>query len=186
MTRVIAGTARGTTLEVAKSSQLRPTGDRQRETLFNVLRDHLVETRVLDLFAGTGALGIEALSRGAAHAVFVERDRRVAASLRRNLERCRLADRAEVTALDWRAALRQLARAGATFDLVLADPPWADDAVAEWLTGIAPLLAADGLLCLERRRGRFDLPDGNWALRRTLEVGATSFHLLQRSDVDAG
>lgn len=179
MTRVIAGTARGTRLEVARSPGLRPTGDRQRETLFNVLRDRLRGAEVLDLFAGTGALGIEALSRGADRAVFVERDRRVAAVLQRNLERCRLMDRAEVLTLDWRAALRRLRGVGASFDLVLADPPWADDAVHDWLAAIAGLMAAGGLLCLERRRGELELAEPGWELQRTLEVGATAFHLLR-------
>jgi len=88
--RVIAGTARGVPLKAPKGERTRPTADRVKESLFGIIGARVIDADVLDLFAGTGALGIEALSRGARRAVFVESDRRVAEILRQNLKKCRL------------------------------------------------------------------------------------------------
>jgi 16S rRNA (guanine966-N2)-methyltransferase len=118
--RVVAGRHRGRTLSAPSGTDTRPTADRVREALFSILGD-VEGRRVLDLFAGSGALGIEALSRGAASATFVERDRRATDVIRANLER--LDEDAEVVARD---ALRWLRRPpdGAAYDLVLLDPPY--------------------------------------------------------------
>ena len=116
--RVVAGQYGGRRLAVPPGRGTRPTADRVREALFSILGD-VAGTRVLDLFAGSGALGIEALSRGAASAVFVESDVRAAAVIRRNLET--LGSEAEVRRQD---ALRYLAVAEGTFDLVFLDPPY--------------------------------------------------------------
>ena len=178
--RIIAGSAKGTRLEVARGAELRPTGDRQRETLFNVIRDRVEGASVLDLFAGSGALGLEALSRGADACVFVERDRRTARTLRANLERCHLQERGRVLASDWHAGVRRLTGEGMRFDLLLADPPWASDGVGEWLTALEALAAPGALLCLERQQGPEPVASDGWALRRTLQVGDTAFHLFDR------
>jgi 16S rRNA (guanine966-N2)-methyltransferase len=116
--RVIAGAFRGRRLEAPRGGGTRPTADRVREALFSMLGD-LGGVRVLDLYAGSGALGIEALSRGAASAVFVERDLRAAATIKRNLDA--LGADAEVRRQD---ALRFLAAGQGTFDLVFCDPPY--------------------------------------------------------------
>ena len=178
--RIIAGTAKGTRLDVQRAPELRPTGDRQRETLFNVIRDHIAEQSVLDLFAGTGALGLEALSRGATSCVFIEHDRRTAKRLRSNLERCRLDERGRVYAMDWQAGIRRLRGDDATFDLVLADPPWASEFTDKWLSELATITAPGALLCLERQRGEAPEATVDWELARTLEVGDTAFHLFDR------
>lgn len=178
--RIIAGSAKGTRLDVARSAELRPTGDRQRETLFNVVRDRVERATVLDLFAGTGALGLEALSRGAATCVFVERDRRTGRTLRSNLERCRLQKHGRLITADWRAGLRRLVGEGVRFDLLLADPPWATDETDEWLTALAAVAAPGALLCLERQHGPEPAATDGWRLRRSLKVGDTAFHLLER------
>lgn len=123
--RVIAGEFRGRRLGVPAGARVRPTADRVRESLFNILGETVAGTRVLDLFAGSGALGIEALSRGAREVVFVERDPRALASLRGNLERLGLDRRSEVMRGSVLASLRSRLR-GASFDLVLADPPYED------------------------------------------------------------
>lgn len=102
---------------------MRPTADRVREAIFNILENRTEGARVLDLFAGTGALGLEAISRGASSAVLVESDPRVFAVLRRNvLDLC--ATEAEPLLMDWRAALRALRRRGCRFGLVFLDPPY--------------------------------------------------------------
>ncbi len=126
----MAGTAKGRRLASPPTDATRPTPNRVREAVFNSLYSMgvLEGARVLDLYAGTGALGIEALSRDAAEAVFVERDPAMVAVLRDNLEATRLADRATVMAMDAEAALAELACRRSRFDLALVDPPYAFDA----------------------------------------------------------
>jgi 16S rRNA (guanine966-N2)-methyltransferase len=121
--RVVAGLYRGRRLEAPRGRSTRPTADRIREALFSILGAGAVEgARVLDLFAGSGALGIEALSRGAREAVFVDSDARAAAAIRRNLEA--LAIEAAVQRRDAFAWLRGAVGEGGTFDIVFADPPY--------------------------------------------------------------
>lgn len=124
--RVIAGSARGRTLHAPPSgAETRPTTDKVREALFNVLGP-IDEYVVLDLFAGTGALGIEALSRGARSCLFVEASEKVCAVIRRNVDGCGFRDRSKVLARDVRRVLDKGAESmGAPFDLVLMDPPYA-------------------------------------------------------------
>lgn len=136
--RVISGSARGTRL-AAVPEGVRPTGDRVRESVFNALGQFFDGGAVLDLYAGTGALGIEALSRGCTSAVFVERERRVAAVIRENLRKTRLEDRAEVLVGEVRTVVGRLAREGRSFGLIFADPPYRI-AAAE-MEGVLPALA---------------------------------------------
>ena len=147
--RVVAGTAKGRRLESPPGDATRPTPNRVREAVSNSLYSlgALEGVRVLDLYAGTGALGIEALSRGAAEATFVERDRTVAGVLRRNLENTGLAERAAVMVADVDTALTGLAREGRRFDLAFVDPPYAFDAWPE-LMGRVPA----GLVVVESDR----------------------------------
>lgn len=122
--RVVGGIAKGRKLRMPKHAPTRPTSDLVREAMFNILTSMDVDwTRVLDLYAGTGALGIEALSRGAGWADFVERDREACAVVRENLELTGLSDRAKVYCLP---AARALGRLHGPYTLVLADPPYAD------------------------------------------------------------
>jgi 16S rRNA (guanine966-N2)-methyltransferase len=135
--RVVAGEFRGRVLRAPPGLRTRPTGDRVREALFSILAD-VTGARVLDLYAGSGALGIEALSRGAASATFVERDARAAATVERNLASLGL--EAPILRQD---ALRFLARAEGTFDLVFCDPPYDSPSrlagsLAERLPGVTP------------------------------------------------
>ena len=123
--RVIAGSAAGLRL-VAPGPATRPLADRVKQTLFAILEPDLPGAAVLDLFAGSGAAGIEALSRGAARAVFVDRDAAAVRTIRANLERTGLGDRADVRPGDALAYLRADAAAVGPFDLVIVDPPYAD------------------------------------------------------------
>lgn len=179
---MIAGTAGGLLLEVPAVVGLRPTSDRARESLFNVLAPRLLEARVLDVFAGTGALGIEALSRGAAVAVFVERNRKAREALERNLGHCGMTGRAEVVAGDWRGTLGRLGGAGRRFDLALFDPPYRWEAGRRCLEALAKeeLLAPDGLAVVEHRRDTGPGDVEGWERARILEVGATAFSLYRR------
>ena len=142
--RVVAGSAKGRRLAAPAGLLTRPTPNRVREAVFNSLYslDAITDARVLDLFAGTGALGIEALSRGAAEAVFVEHDQAVADVLRSNLEATGLADAAAVMVVDAGAALEELAPR--RFDVALVDPPYAFDSWPELLSRVpAELVVAE-------------------------------------------
>ena len=171
--RVIAGTLKGRRLASPSWPGLRPTSDKLRETLFNILAPRVAGARVLDGYAGTGALGIEALSRGAAEVTFVERDRRAAALIEENLAHCGIENGYAIIRQDVPRALAALAdrpELRAAFDLVLLDPPYTD-APDQALAAAADLLAPDGLLVLEHAR-RHRTPDAAGPLVRTREVTA--------------
>ncbi len=158
--RVIAGRLKGRRLKTPAWEGLRPTSDKLRETLFNILAPRIEGARVLDGYAGTGAVGIEALSRGAAHVSFVERNRRAVALLEENLAACRLEQGYTIHCGDIVVALRRLP-ADARFDLILLDPPYEAEDVADALAAAASRLAAEGMLVLERATRREpELPDG--------------------------
>jgi 16S rRNA (guanine966-N2)-methyltransferase len=146
--RIIAGTHRGSRLVTPKGLETRPTGDRVREAAFNLIGP-VDGATVLDLFAGSGALGLEALSRGAARAVFVESNRAAGRAIEQNLDRLRL--RGTVVLQDAVKALQMEAQAGRRYDLVLVDPPYEmfrdlQPALARILPQV---LADDGLLVVE-------------------------------------
>jgi 16S rRNA (guanine(966)-N(2))-methyltransferase RsmD len=149
--RIIAGEHKGRRLARPTADGLRPTSDKLRETLFNVLASRVEGSRVLDLFAGTGALGLEALSRGAAEVVFVERDPRAIAILTENVARCEAGARSRIV----RAPVeRASSRVPGTFDLILADPPYDLPDPDRFLGAFVERLAEDGLLVLEHARRR--------------------------------
>jgi 16S rRNA (guanine966-N2)-methyltransferase len=153
--RVIAGTFKGRRLAAPTWEGLRPTSDRLRETLFNVLAPRLAGARVLDGFAGTGALGIEALSRGAAEVTFIESDARAQALLSGNLAQCGIETGYTMIRAPVARGLEMLRAdpAFVPFDIVLFDPPYdaADEGV---LAGADAVLATDGVLVLEHARRR--------------------------------
>lgn len=183
--RIIAGRWRGRRLGVEDEPDVRPTPDRVRETLFNWLSADLPGARCLDLFAGSGALGFEAVSRGAAHAVLVDRSRAVCDRLRGECERLGAGDRSvtvvEADALDWLARPRA---ASTPFDIVFVDPPQRLEVHPE----AALLLAEHGWLApgariwfeVVRRRGPPDLPAG-WTLLKSGRAGEVRYHLASRA-----
>lgn len=140
--RVIGGNARGRHLKVPKGQTLRPTAARVKEALFNILPHDLSGTKVLDLFAGTGNLSIEALSRGAAAAILVDRSARSGRTIRENLRRLGLADRTQLWIMPVPQALRLLGRQGETFDLIFLDPPYDRN----WIGGTLKLIGQGRLL----------------------------------------
>jgi len=150
--RVIAGLYKGRRLATPTWSGLRPTSDKLRETLFDILARRVEGARVLDGFAGTGALGIEALSRGAAHVTFAERDRRAIALIAENLRRCGIRGgyammRGTVEGVAGRAARRQ-------FDLILLDPPYDLAETQAIVEAVGRTLTDGGLLVLEHAKRR--------------------------------
>lgn len=154
--RVIAGTARGVPLHAPRDRATRPVTDRVKETLFGILADRVLDARVLDLYAGSGALGIEALSRGASDAVFVERGRDAVAAIRRNLAATRLGDLARVVSGDVGRFLANPPDRG-PYDLVFLDPPYAERAILAPLEGLVPLLGADASVVV-KHFWRTDVP----------------------------
>ena len=153
--RIVAGIAKGRKLTAPKGLDVRPTTDRVKEALFSSIAPRLEGAHVLDLFAGTGALGLESLSRGAASAVFVERSRRTMAVLRENLFRCGLQERSRLLEREAITALRALQRERARFDVVFLDPPYAGPLLVSALFALAAssLLANDGLIVAEHLVG---------------------------------
>jgi 16S rRNA (guanine966-N2)-methyltransferase len=178
--RVIAGTARGVPLRAPRDTATRPVTDRVKETLFGILGQRVPDARVLDLYAGSGALGIEALSRGAAHATFVERGRDALAAVRHNLERTGLAGEASVHGGD---VLRFLngAQGMAPFDLAFLDPPYAERAILAPLERLVPLLSPDaGVVVKHFWRTPVPVPDG-MAVWRERRFGETALTFLVRA-----
>jgi len=178
--RVIAGTYRSRILKSLKGLALRPTSDRLRETLFNVLAPNISGARFADLFAGTGAIGIEALSRGAAEVVFIENHAPAAALIRKNLDSLGIRAGFTVLPVDVLRGLDTLASrakgAKSGFDFIFLDPPYAAAADYERVLGFlgaADLLAPGGVVLAEHRR-KFDLPEKAEALRR--------FRVLKQGD----
>lgn len=195
--RVIAGTYRSRRLQTLKGLALRPTSDRLRETLFNILGEGVQGAVFIDLFAGSGAVGIEALSRGAQQAIFIERHASGVALLRRNLEALKIppggnyawregksfGGNAEVLSLDALDALETLTDRGVRADLIFADPPYADtrayDTVLEWV-GTSKLLQPNGRMIVDHDRRRM-LPalSGQLERTRTVEQGDTVLTLYR-------
>lgn len=184
--RVVGGTAGGIPLQVPKGD-LRPTMEVVKNAIFNSLADLIPGACVLDLFGGTGGLGIEALSRGAASCVFVEGDRRSCDVIRRNLEKTRLAG-GDVCCAD---VMRWLDRsaAAATFDIILADPPYAKrdgdrDFAAELLASAAlrRALSPGGIFVLEHLPGLPLAPGAGWEIIRGKRYGATAVAFLRATE----
>jgi 16S rRNA (guanine(966)-N(2))-methyltransferase RsmD len=170
--RIIAGTFRSRQLKSLKGLALRPTSDRLRESLFNVLAGRVSGCRFLDVFAGTGAVGIEALSRGARGVVFIENHAPAATLIRKNLDSLGVSGCARILKLDALRGLQRLAAehspTRAPFDIIFLDPPYAAaDEYRRVLTflGSAPFLAPSGLVIAEHRR-TFDLPEALGQLER--------------------
>ncbi len=149
--RVISGALRGRRLTAPRGMATRPTGDRIKESLFNILANHLRNRRVLDLFAGTGALGIEALSRGAVYAVFVDQAQPALSAIHRNLRDLGLEDRSRVIRWDIRSNLNFLRTLGQPMDLVFMDPPYETGAIAPTLHALvsSDQLAAGARIVVE-------------------------------------
>jgi len=198
--RVIAGIYRSRKLRTLQGLALRPTSDRLRETLFNVIGPEIVDSVFVDLFAGSGAVGIEALSRGAHRAIFAEKHRPAAAQLRANLESLGIAvvspgdhpekafgGAAEIFVRDSCAVIDLLAARGTKADFVFADPPYVDSAAYEdimELLGESPLMPPGSRLIVEHERRR-ELPAiaGQLERIRILEQGsaALSFYHVARA-----
>ena len=173
---------RGRRLHAPRGERTRPTSGRLKKSLFDVLAGRLPGAKVLDLYAGSGALAFEALSRGASEAVVVERNRKACESIRRNAAELGLAGRVEVLAMDVSSALSKLRHREERFDVVFADPPYRSDEAEDLLVSLGDglLFAVGGLLALEHHHKR-ELRDryGALARSRVLKAGESCLTLFE-------
>lgn len=178
--RIIAGRWRGRRLDAPDGRGVRPTADRVREALFSALGARVAGARVLDLFAGSGALGLEALSRGAAGVVFVERARAALAVLERNVAALEAGAGCRILRREALAALDGLAAAGERFELIFLDPPYASDLARSALSRIVAgaLLAPGALVTVEHHRDRTPDAAPGLQFRWTRRYGDTGLTLL--------
>ena len=189
--RIIGGVAAGLLLKVPKGYDLRPTPDLVRQAVFNSLGERVGGARVLDLFSGSGALGLECLSRGASVVTSVERSSRYAVMIRQNLEATRLvSEKYELRAQDVFTALAELAHAKRQYDLILADPPYGEKNIGRRSTSLAQrlldapelpaLLAHNGLFVLgHTKRDTLSSPP-NWEEKKILKHGDSWMRLLAK------
>ncbi len=181
--RVIAGSQKGRRLLGPRGPGLRPTPDRVKEALFSILGSRVSGARVLDLYAGTGAIGIEALSRGARTVTFVESHPASLRVLRANLERCGLSAGAEVRSCRAEEFLRR-SQEGEPYDLIFADPPYRSDASVSLLALLSegPVAGPDSTVILEHATRREPPPEiGIWRRSRRYRYGDTSLSLYVRA-----
>lgn len=179
--RIISGASKGRKLVTPKSQSLRPTSDRVKESIFNILGREVEGKLVLDLFAGTGNLGIEALSRGAKKAVFVEKGRQALRLIRRNVIQIGLEGRVEIIPRDASRAIGILKWRGEIFDLIMMDPPYEKGLIKRTLTKLNshPIYHVNSILIIEhdRREPLPSIPEG-WNLIRERRMGDTVISFL--------
>lgn len=149
--RVISGSARGLKLNTPGDDRVRPTTDRVKESMFNIVQDWVYDSQVLDLFAGSGALGIEALSRGASQAVFCDNSLDSIKIIKSNIEKARVADRSQIVSGDFKRCLRDMEAKNQSFDMIFVDPPYYKGLFEEVLDTIrsCKILKKDGIVIVE-------------------------------------
>lgn len=180
--RVCGGELRGRHIQTAPGRDSRPTSERAREGLYSWLGPRVAGAQVLDLYAGTGALAIEALSRGALHATFVEREASASRVLGRNLRQLGLAPQTRMLAIDVGRALRRLRKEGARFELVLADPPYRNAEPLAEHSALAELLAPAGVLVWERSARSEPCPAPSGLIWKAMKrYGDTAFDWYERA-----
>ncbi len=182
--RIITGLARGCRLETLSGNETRPTSEKVKEALFSAIQFDIEGRRVLDLFAGSGQLGIEALSRGAASCIFVDRNPQAVMVIRNNLQRAKLAAATQVVGTD---ALSYLVNPKERFDLVFLDPPYASDLLLPCLTRVAPLVNDGGVIICETDDDA-DMPKyvERFRLARTYRYGRIRLLLYRYDNAQEG
>ena len=161
--RVISGKARGTKLSSIESITTRPTLDRVKESLFNILQEDVNQKVILDLFAGSGALGIEALSRNAKYVVFCDNNKQAIQMIKTNLEKTRLIEKTEIVNMDYKKCIELLNAKKQKFDLIFLDPPYKDDIAVD------SLLNNKGIVVIETDEVNRDLKELNEAMTTELQ-----------------
>lgn len=179
--RIITGSAKGTQLKAPRGLATRPTADRVKESVFNILGDIVIDAHVLDIFAGTGNLGLEALSRGATAAVFIDNSTESIDIIKANAERTKLTARTEIYKNDVTRALDKFVQNGRSFDLIFCDPPYNQGLIQIVLDRIEnhSLLKPKGILVIEHSKHEKITDDwNNLQLRRVERYGETLVSFL--------
>ena len=179
--RIIAGTARSRRIEAPEGKNTRPTLDRVRENLFNILQTRVFSSTVLDLFAGSGALSLEALSRGASFAVMCDADRKASAAEHRNTETLGFADRAEIYCCDWRNAVRKLKEREMIFDIVFLDPPYRMEDLREVFDSLVPMVREDSVVVVEHEAGKTFLYGDHFSVTDERKWGFCAVSFLRKT-----
>ena len=180
--RVIAGTLKGRQLRSPRGSRIRPTSDRLKETLFNILGRHVESAQVLDACAGTGALGLEALSRGAVCAVFVDRDPEACKVVETNVAQCEVMGRSRVIRASLPEAIARHDLAD-LFDLILVDPPYDDPHIDAILSSLVGRLRSGGILVVERSKRTAVQEPAGLVLVRSVRAGDSALDFYQHHEV---
>ena len=188
MMRIITGKARGTKLQTLAGEATRPTAERTKEAIFSMINFDIAGARVLDLFAGSGQLGLEALSRGAKSAVLNDSSREAAAIIRANAEKTRLNDSCEILSTDWQPVLRRFS-GREKFNLVFLDPPYAGGFLPKVLAKMIEWdLLSDGAVIVCESANEEDVFDGNeelknqFTIRRVARYGAACVTILEKGE----
>ena len=183
--RIIAGSARGRTIDAPQGRDTRPTLDRVRENVFNILQMKVRGAKVLDLFSGSGAMAFEAISRGAAEAVLVDIDRAANAVQRQNAAKLRMEGQCRILQCDWQMAIRQLTATGERFQVIFLDPPYAMHDMVPVMEALRPLLAEDAVILLEHEAKVFPATPDGFELydSRKYGIAGVSFFRLYREEV---
>jgi len=185
--RIVAGEFGGRKLLAPKGGGIRPTADRVREAIFNIIAPHIREAHVLDLFAGTGAFGLEALSRGAAEAVLVDQNAEAVRLIRSNMELCGVLDRAHVIHGAVDRIVKRLASRGSAFDVVFLDPPYRKGFLEEAIS-LAEQVARPEAIVIAEHDTRDLSPDrsGKWLRAEKRRYGDTtvSFYIMEQSNLE--
>ena len=184
--RVITGSARGRRLGDLKGMETRPTTDKVKESIFNCIQFDVEDARVLDLFAGTGALSLESVSRGAKSAVLIDMDRAACAAIQKNIASARMQEQCRLIARDYRAAIELLAREGQVFDVVFIDPPYRMENTGEMCAELYDrgLLAPAFLLVVEHRRGCAPMLDARFDAFDLRSYGDTQITFVRRAQTE--
>ena len=188
MMRIITGKARGTKLQTLAGEATRPTAERTKEAIFSMINFDIAGARVLDLFAGSGQLGLEALSRGAKSAVLNDSSREAAAIIRATAEKTRLVDDCEILSTDWQPVLRRFS-GREKFNLVFLDPPYAGGFLPKVLAKMIEWdLLSDGAVIVCESAAEEDVFDGNeelknqFTIRRVARYGAACVTILEKGE----
>lgn len=178
--RIIAGSARGRTFEAPKGMDTRPTLDRVRENVFNILQMKVRGAQVLDLFSGSGAMAFEAVSRGAEGAVLVDCDRSAHSVQCQNAQKLGMAPKCRILHCDWQLALHQLAGRGERFDVVFLDPPYKMHDMTPVLQALSAVLAEGAVIVLEHEAKAFPATPDGYELYDSRKYGVAGVSFFRR------
>lgn len=185
--RVISGSKKGLKLKAPKGLSTRPTTDRIKESLFNILSPVLRECRFLDMFAGSGGIGIEALSRGASEVFFIDRDREALKVIKDNIQKADFSRQAVVLGFDWKTALKHIENRGLKFDVIFMDPPYNSDFIENILDEIKNLgiLNNEGIVVVKQAKDEPKIIKEGFKVYRVKDYGKTtkiSFLTLEETE----